>query len=120
MGKPCNELAWIWARRPNRLAWAPRFLGAAYLNSDEPQALQRRVAVAADDDVVVHRDAERLCDRHDFARHRDVLRRGRRIAGRVVVDEATNPNQHIDISILLCHWYSQLGRQLGAVRRKRA
>ena len=57
------------------------------LHSDEPLALQRSVAVAADDDVIVHRDAERFCDRDDLPRHRDVLRRGRRIAGGMIVDE---------------------------------
>src|SRR5260221_587233 len=34
--------------------------------------LQARVSFLRDDDVVVHRDAERLCDLHDRLRHLDV------------------------------------------------
>ena len=35
--------------------------------SDQPQPLEAGVAVAADDDVVVDGDAERLCDLDDLA-----------------------------------------------------
>ena len=55
--------------------------------SDEPQPFERGVAVPADDDVVVHDHAERLGDRHDVQGHPHVLRRGRGIAGRMIVDE---------------------------------
>jgi hypothetical protein len=42
----------------------------------------------ADDDVVVHGDAERLCDVDDGFRHLDVRLRGRGIVRGVVVDES--------------------------------
>ena len=45
--------------------------------------------VAADDDVIVHGDPERLCDVDDRLGHLDVGLRGRGIAGGVVVDEPT-------------------------------
>jgi hypothetical protein len=52
-------------------AGRPRF-------SNQPQPLQARVAVLADDDVVVHGDAERARHRDDRLRHFDVgARRGR-------------------------------------------
>jgi hypothetical protein len=43
--------------------------------------------VLADDDVVVHDDAERVGDIDDPARHLDIRLRRRRIAGGVVVQE---------------------------------
>ena len=39
---------------------------------DQPQPLQARVAVLADDDVVVHGDAERARHRDDRLGHLDV------------------------------------------------
>ena len=36
------------------------------------QPLQTRMPVLADDDVIVHRDAERFCDVDDLLRHLDV------------------------------------------------
>ena len=48
---------------------------------------QARMAVLADDDVVVHGDAERGGDVDDGLGHLDVRPRGRRIAGRMVVHE---------------------------------
>ena len=41
--------------------------------------------VLADDDVVVHRNAERPCDINDRLGHVDVGARGRRIAARMIV-----------------------------------
>ena len=41
----------------------------------------------ADDDVIVHRNAERVRHRDDLLRHLDIGARRRRVAGRVVVDE---------------------------------
>jgi hypothetical protein len=38
------------------------------------------MAVLADDDVIVHRNAERVCHRDDLLRHLDVGMRRRRIA----------------------------------------
>ena len=45
------------------------------------------MAILADDDVVVHRNAERSRHRDDLLRHLDVGMRRRRIAGWVIVDE---------------------------------
>src|SRR5215475_5921645 len=55
--------------------------------SDQLQPLQARVPVLADDDVVVHGDAERLRHLDDRLRHLDVGARRRRVAGGMVVDE---------------------------------
>jgi hypothetical protein len=51
------------------------------------------MAVLADDDVVVHGDAEGLRDLDDRLRHLDVRTRGRRVAGRMVVHEAIGSNK---------------------------
>jgi hypothetical protein len=42
----------------------------------------------ADDDVIMHRDAERLRHRDDLLRHLDVGVGRRRIAGRMIMDES--------------------------------
>lgn len=55
--------------------------------SDELQALQARMAVAADDDVVVHGDPHRPRRLDDGARHVDVGAGRGRIPRRVVVDQ---------------------------------
>jgi len=47
------------------------------------------MAVLADDDVVMHGDAERPRDVDDGAGHLDVRLRWRRIAGRVIVQQTT-------------------------------
>ncbi len=47
------------------------------------------MAVLADDEVVVHGDAERARNVDDSLRHLDVGARGRRIAGGMVVQEQT-------------------------------
>jgi hypothetical protein len=49
------------------------------------------VPVLADDDVIVHRDAERPGDVDDLLRHLDVGAARRRIAGRMLVQEDTAP-----------------------------
>ena len=53
----------------------------------KPEPAKARVPVAADDQVVVDGDAERLADLDDRLRHLDVGARRRRVAGGVVVDE---------------------------------
>ena len=58
---------------------------AKLLNQLEP--FQAHMAVLADDDVVVHGNAERSCHRDDLLRHLDVGMRRCRIAGRMIVDE---------------------------------
>jgi len=52
--------------------------------------------VPADDDVVVHGDAERFCDIDDGAGHLDIGLRRRGIAGGVVVQEAPETNDRIE------------------------
>jgi hypothetical protein len=49
-------------------------------NSNQPQPLETGVAFLADDDVVVHGNAERLGDLDDGLGHLDVGTRGRRVA----------------------------------------
>ena len=64
--------------------------------SHQPQALEAGVAVAADDDVVVDDDAERLCDLCDLLRHLDVGGRRRGVAGGVVVDEDEGARRELE------------------------
>ena len=45
------------------------------------------MAFFADDDVVVHGNAERLRHGDDLLRHLDISARGRRIAGRMIVHQ---------------------------------
>src|SRR5215470_13833246 len=62
----------------------PYFKGTLGVAQDhrlnQPQPLQTRVAVLADDDVVVHGNAERARDGDDRLGHLDVGARGGRIA----------------------------------------
>jgi len=46
------------------------------------------VSLPADDDVIVHGDAERASQGNDFLGHLNVGMRRRRIAGRVIVQDA--------------------------------
>ena len=59
----------------------------AHVPLDQPHPLQTRMPVLADDDVVVHGDAERLGDIDDGAGHLEVSLRRRRIAGGVAVHQ---------------------------------
>ena len=56
---------------------------------DQPHALQARTPASADDDVIVHGDAERPRDVDDRAGHLDVGLRWRRVATGGVVHEVT-------------------------------
>jgi hypothetical protein len=57
--------------------------------SHQLHPLQARMPVLADNDVVVHRDAQGLRDRDDRLGHCDVgLRRGRVVRGVIVLDPA--------------------------------
>jgi hypothetical protein len=56
---------------------------------DQPQPLEARVSLLADDDVVVHGNSQRPRDLHDRLRHLDVGVRRRRVAGGVVVQQST-------------------------------
>ena len=53
--------------------------------SNQLQPFQARVTVLADDDVIVHRNAERAGNVDDGLGHLDIGLRRRRIAGRMVV-----------------------------------
>ena len=50
--------------------------------SDQFYSFQARMPFLADDDVVVHGNAERARDRDDLLRHLHIGVRGRRVAGR--------------------------------------
>jgi hypothetical protein len=63
-------------------------LGAA-LNQLHP--FQTRMSITADDDVVVHRDAERLRNLDDLLRHLDIRLRRRRVAAGMIVHQSTTP-----------------------------
>jgi hypothetical protein len=87
---------------------------------DQLQPPQARVPVLADDDVVVHRDAERLGDVGDRLRHLDVGARRRRIAGWVVVDDALNSIYLFEKQQIYSNPMTARGRCLGAVLRASA
>ena len=57
--------------------------------SNQLQRLEARVAVLADNEMVVHCDTERARDLHDRLRHLDVGARRRRVATRVVMQNQT-------------------------------
>jgi len=59
-----------------------------FASLNQPHTPQTRVPAFADDDVVVHGNAERRCDIDDRFRHLDVGLGRRRIAAGVVVDDA--------------------------------
>ena len=75
--------------------------------SNQPHPLQARMPVLADDDVVVHRDAERGSDLDDCLGHMDVGLRGRRIATRMVVQQATGPTIALMPFDFHVHWRRQ-------------
>ena len=56
------------------------------LGEPQPEALQRDPASLTDDEVVEQLDIEQLSRCHDLDGEGDVCRRGRRVAGGVVVD----------------------------------
>jgi hypothetical protein len=60
---------------------------ATSVRSDQLQPFQTRMPVLADDDVVVHGNAERCGDLDDRFGHLDIGLRGRGIAGGVVVHD---------------------------------
>ncbi len=56
--------------------------------SDQSQPAKAGMTVLSDDDVVVHRDVERLGGIDELPGHVDIGARWGRVAGRVVVDHA--------------------------------
>ena len=70
---------------------------------------------SADDDVVVHGNAERACDIDDRFRHLDIRLRRRRIAGGVVVLDSLETTYRIEKLIRTSPVNSDQGRQQGAV-----
>jgi hypothetical protein len=84
--------------------------------SNQPQPLETRVSFLPDDDVVVHRDAERLRDLDDLLRHLDVRAGGRRITGGMVVQEPMILDINL-ISISFFVFEDNLGTLIGDGRR---
>ena len=68
--------------------------------------------IAADDDVVVHRDAERLRHVDDRLCHVDVGARGRRVAGGMIVDEPIRCSRELK-SVSLRSSLGELGAAIG-------
>ena len=87
--------------------------GSPRLN--QPHPLQTRMPVLADDDVVVHGNAEGTCDIADRLGHLDVGLRRRRIAGGVVVLDSLETTYRIEKLIRTSPVNSDQGRQQGAV-----
>ena len=58
--------------------------------SDQPQPLEARMPVPADDDVIVHRDPEWLGGADDRMRHVDIGARRGGVARRMIVEHTTN------------------------------
>jgi hypothetical protein len=72
--------------------WAGTGGGVTRLNAarlHQFHALQTGMPVLADDDVIMHGDAERLCDLDNRFRHLDVGLRRRRVAGGMVGQQTT-------------------------------
>jgi len=81
--------------------------GSTILGLNELQGLQAAVAVAADDEVIVNRDAHGLGDRDNLVGHADVGGRGCRVAGWMIVDHGQS------------RWITLGPRQPPSVRRTR-
>src|SRR5207302_9678662 len=78
VSRPCSAL-------PKRRRTAPQPL---LFKLDQLHPLQTRMPVLADDDGVVHGNAERCCNLDDRLGHVDIRLRWRRIAGGVVVQRS--------------------------------
>jgi hypothetical protein len=83
--------------------------------SYQPQPLQTRMPVLADDDVIVHRDAERRCDVDDRRGHLNIGLRRCRIAGGMIVQDALETTYRIERLTRTSRANSDRGRQQGAV-----
>ena len=94
----------------NRSSVSPRDLRLNQLHS-----FQTRMAVLADDDVVVHGNAERCCNLDDRLGHVDIRLRRRRIAGGVVVLDSLETTYRIEKLIRTSPVNSDQGRRQGAV-----
>jgi hypothetical protein len=73
------------------------------------------VPLAPDDEMVVHRDPERLADLHDGLRHVDVGARWRRVAGRMVVEQYSLGRYRIEPKGILAKSRNRWGMGLGPV-----
>ena len=62
------------------------------------------MSTLADDDVVVHGNAERLCNVDNRLGHLDVGLRGRRIAGGVIVHESIVSRIALNTQ-QICRWW---------------
>ena len=82
------------------------------LESHQLQRLETRVAVLADDEVVVHGNAQWPRDLDDGPRHVDVGARGSGIAGGMVVQNQTRPSSTL-ISFNFCSSPGRRGTCIG-------
>ncbi len=95
--------------------WAGTGGGVTRLNAarlHQFHALQAGMPVLADDDVIMHGDAERLGDVDDRFRHLDVGLRRRRIATGVIVHETSIASIQLSARQFL-RSKKQLGTQSG-------
>ena len=93
-------------------SFAPRPHGEFRGGSNHLEALQTGVAIASDDQMIVHDNAEGLGDVYDLMRHANVGGRGRWIAGGVVMRQATL----VPIALMLLlffEWPFLLGPEIG-------
>ena len=84
---------------------------------NQPHPLQTRMAVLADDDVVVHGNPERGGDIDDGLGHLDVGLRRRRIAAGMVVHNGRSSHNHLislDLSEVVHYWGREVGHVVGA------
>ena len=105
VSRPCSAL-------PKRRRTAPQPL---LFKLDQLHPLQTRMPVLADDDGVVHGNAERCCNLDDRLGHVDIRLRRRRIAGGVVVLDSLETTYRIEKLIRTSPVNSDQGRQQGAV-----
>ena len=76
-----------------------------------------RVAILANDDVVIELDPERFRDLGDLFCHVDVGTRGRRIAGRMVMHQSSISAYRIEPTGIFVEARSRWGLGLGSVFR---
>ena len=83
--------------------------------SNQLQPLEAGMAVLADDDVVVHGNAERLGDVDDRLRHLNVGARRRRVAGRMIVHQSSISAYRIEPTNIFVEARIRWGMGLGSV-----
>ena len=91
----CNKVGFATARSSGE-AGPDRGLGAAAALTEQSQASEAGMALAADHQVIVDRDAERLGSLADLLGHLDVVARRLAIAARMVVPQCSMRTYGID------------------------